>query len=233
MSAVGAVADRSERPAIVRFERVAIEDKAETVLRGRFVAKDVDYALITPPYSKDVIRMKVPTWLEMLERDKQAGRIPEQWVENYRLSYQRWQNGQEMPPDGTPIRGWPVLSPAQQETLIRMNIVTVEDLAGVNDEGARRIGMGALEMKNRAIAWLRSADDKGSVTIENAALKTENANLRAEVETLRAQVAALKAGAATASTVTASTATAFPNENSLTADDILPEVEAATTKRKR
>lgn len=225
MSAVGAIADRAERPAIVRFERVAVEDKAKTIENGRFTAKDVDYALITPPYSKDVVRMKVSSWLDNLERDAQAGRIPEEWVQRYKRAHELWQNGQEMPPDGTPIRGWAVISPAQQENLIRINILTVEDLAGVNDEGAKRIGMGAIELKNKAIAWLRTANDRGPLTIENAALKAENAVLRGQIETLQKQVAALQARAPS------ETSFAPPTENSLTADDILPEAEAMTTKR--
>ena len=169
---VGQVSERTDRPAYVRFERVAKENKALSLQEGKFVATDVDYALITPPYSKDVIRQKVASWFDNLEQDVRNDRIPEAWAKLYRDAYRAWQNGQEIPPNGSPIRGWGVLSPAQQENLLRINILTVEDLAGVNDEGLRRVGMGAQELKQKAVAWLRTLHDRGPLTQENAALKS-------------------------------------------------------------
>ena len=185
------LASREERPAHVWFERVAIEDKAASLAAGRYVAKDVDYVNVTPAYSKDCFRSKVDSWLETVERDVQAGRTPERWMEHWKESYHRWQNGQEMPLTGTPIRGWGVISPAQQETLIRMNCLTVEDLADTNEEGMRRIGMGALDLRNKAKAWLATVADHGPVTIKMAELEKENANLTTQVGTLMEQVMAL------------------------------------------
>jgi hypothetical protein len=183
---------REDRAAYVRFERVAVEDKPASLEKGRYVAKDVDFALITPPYSRDVIRIKTKQWLENLDNDQRNGRIPAAWVESYRKAYQAWLNGQELPPNGTAIRGWGVLSPAQQEMLLRMNILTVEDLAGINEEGAKRIGMGALELKHKAAAWLKQLTDRGPLTQENAALKQEVITLRATLEALQAQVSKIK-----------------------------------------
>jgi cell division protein FtsB len=183
---------REDRAAYVRFERVPVEDKKASLEQGRYVAKDVDFALITPPYSRDVIRIKVKQWLENMDNDERNGRIPAAWVQNYKKAHQAWMNGQEMPLHGTAIRGWGVISPAQQETLLRLNILTVEDLAGINDEGAKRIGMGAIEMKHKAAAWLKQLSDRGPLTQENAALKQQVAALQATVETLSAQMAQLK-----------------------------------------
>ena len=188
MSTVGMVAEREERPALVRFERVAVEDKAASLQAGHYVAKDVDYALITPPYSKDVFKIKIPQWFANMQQDVANGRLPEKWERDYRDTYERWKAGQEIPLNGVPIKGWGVISPAQQETLTRLNILTVEDLAAVNDEGIRRIGMGAVELKNKAKAWLAQIKDKGPLTQEVAALKTENDVLKASVAALEKRV---------------------------------------------
>ena len=185
---VGEILDRKERPAYVRFERIAVEDKRASLQAGHYVAQDVDYALVTPPYSKDVFRSKVKSWFEQIEKDMNDGRIPQEWVENYKKAYSMWSNGQEMPLKGTPVRGWGVISPAQQETLIRMNILTIEDLAQINDEGLSRTGMGSRDLKNKAIAWLSQLNDKGPLTQEVAELKSENDKLRSSVETLTSQV---------------------------------------------
>lgn len=191
MGAVGEMLDRKERPAYVRFERIAVEDKAASLAAGHYVGRDVDIANITPPYSKDVFKIKVPQWFAQLEQDMQNDRIPTEWVKSYKESYNAWRNGQEMPLSGTPVRAWGVISPAQQETLIQMNILTVEDLAAINDEGLKRIGMGSLDLKNKAVAWLSQLNDKGPLTQEIASVKADNAVKSGQIETLTRQVAEL------------------------------------------
>lgn len=189
---VGEVSNREERPAYVRFERRPVEDKEASLREGRYMAKDVDFALITPPYSKDCVEQKVTRWLEDLERGVRDGRIPQQWATLWKEGYQKWQNGQEMPLHGTPILGWGVISPAQQKMLIAINCLTVEDLAQINDEGMKRVGMGGLELRNKAKNWLASVKDHGGLTIQMSALEQENAQLKASVDGLKAQVEALK-----------------------------------------
>ena len=188
---VGDVSERKERPPYVKFERRAVEDVAATVREGRYVAKDVDFALIHPPYSKDCVEQKVSTWLENTKKNVRDGRIPEQWFDAWKDGYEKWKNGQEIPLDGTPIKGWGIISPAQQEMLIRINCMTVEDLARVNDEGLRRIGMGALDLRNKAKNWLQTVTDHGPLTIKMSALEKENSVLQSQVEMLIKQVEAL------------------------------------------
>jgi len=193
MSSVGDVMSREERPPLVRFERRPVENVAESVKQGRYVATDVDFALVTPPYSKDCIVHKVSSWLEIVKKNVRDGRTPQSWLDQWKELYRRWQNGQEMPLNGTPIKGWGVISPAQQEMLININCMTVEDLAVVNDEGIRRIGIGAMELKNKAVAWLASMKDHGAVTQKMAALEHENTTLKTSLDTLQRQVEMLKA----------------------------------------
>lgn len=188
MGAVGDIGSREDRPAYVTFERVAVEDKAASLREGHYIARDVDYVNVTPPYSKDIWKAKVSQWFDNMKQDVQNGRLPREWMDGYIRKYEAWKNGQEIPLEGTAIKGWGVISPAQQETLIRLNILTVEDLAGVTDEGAKRIGMGAMELKNKAKAWLAQLNDRGPLTLEMAAVKQENAVLKGSIEALTAQV---------------------------------------------
>lgn len=190
---VNDVMSREERPPYVRFERRPVEDKAASIEQGRYVAKDVDYALVTPPYSKDCVVHKVSSWLENVKKNVRDGRTPQAWADQWEEMYRRWKNGQEVPLNGTPIRGWGVISPAQQEMLVQITCMTVEDLAAVNDEGLRRIGMGGMELKQKAIAWLASMKDHGAVTQKQAALEQENAVLKESLKTLQDQVNALRA----------------------------------------
>jgi len=184
MSSVFELLDKQEIKPFVRFERVAFEDKRASLMAGHYVAKDIDMAYVTPPYSKDIMKYKVESWFVQLEQDLKNRRISQEWVNDYKKSYQYWLKGQELPVDGTPIKGWGIISPAQQETLIRMNVLTVEQLAAINDEGLRRIGIGAVGMKDKANAWLKSLKKSGAVSIEIAELKGENERLKGTISSL-------------------------------------------------
>ena len=188
MSAVGEMLERKERPAYVRFERRPVEDRNACTSAGKFMSKDVDYALVTPPYSRDVFEQVASDWLTNMRREVDNGRLPQDWYEKYVAAYDRWKKGEEIPLDGTAIKGWAILSPAQQTNLVALNIRTVEDLAVINDEGMRRIGMGAMDLRDKAKAWLSQTKDKGPLTMENAALKVENRALKAKNEELEARV---------------------------------------------
>jgi len=175
----------------VRFEKTAVEDKAASLAAGRYVAMDVDIANITPPYSKDIMKYKVKNWFVQLETDARNNRIPLEWVDKYKTAYELWQKGQELPLDGIPIKGWGVCSPAQQETLIKMHILTVEQLADVNHEGLQRIGMGAIDLKNKATAWLKSLKKSGAITIENAEMKRKVDEQAATITSLENKIESL------------------------------------------
>lgn len=179
------------RMPFVRFERRAVEDVFATREAGRYVARDVDYALVTPPYSRDVMIHELPGFIEQLEFDARNDRVPITWVEQCKKAYEAFKNGQELPLDGTPIKGWGVISPAQQETLIRMHILTVESLAAITEEGVRRIGMGGIDLKTKANVWLKQLKKTGPATVEIAALKQENEQLKMNMERMELKIAGL------------------------------------------
>ena len=224
MASVGELQDRKEQYAFVRFVRRTIEDKAESLRQGRYVAKDIDLVLTTPPYTRDEIETKIETWKITKMGEVRNGRLPQEVYDKYLKMYEAWKNGQELPLDGTPILGWGVISPAQQQNLIHINITTVESLAGVNDEGMRRIGMGALDLKNKAKAWIAQLADKGPLTQKVADLERAINLKDGVIETMQRQIAEMRLQLPLAAPVI--------NESEITADDILPEAEPTRQKRK-
>ena len=175
---------KDEIPAFVRFEVRAEEDRTATIKNGHYTTKDIEYALITPPYSKDCVEKEVSAWLSELVEHVRNNRIPERWADSYRKKYEAWKKGLEIPEDGVPIKGWSMISPAQQSNLIETGVRTVEALAKINDEGMKRFGMGALDLKNRAAAWLKQAKGIGPVAQENASLKARVEDLDEQVKKL-------------------------------------------------
>lgn len=179
--------EEKDRPAYIRFERRAVEDRAASEREGHFVSKDVDFAIVTPVGTKDEIPRNMAEWIPHLKQQVREGRLPASHEEHYIKCYEAFKKGEDLPTTGTPIKGWPVLSPAQQTNCIAANVRTVEDLAILNGEGAQRIGMGAQEMKSKAEAWLKASKDIGLVVQSNAVLLGENARLKATVESLTAK----------------------------------------------
>ena len=184
-----------ERPPYVTFKSEPKENKKLSQEKGRYIAEDVEYACITTPGSKDILFERLPQWWDKLAEQVQNGRCPSAWVSRWKEQHANWKKGQEMPPEGTPVRGWAVVTPAQQEMLIRANILTVEDLANASADALQQVGMGSVSLKVKAETWLKAAslNGRGKVTQEMAAVKRENEHLKSEVETLKAQVEKLTA----------------------------------------
>lgn len=189
----GSIDIMEDRPPYVRFERRAVENKDATKREGRWVGKDVDFVLITPAYTKDKIVREVAPWFEKLEGDARNNRIPSTWIPKYKAQYAAWQNGQELPAEGTPIRGWGVISPALQELLISQQILTVEDAAGMNEDAIRRTGMAGNDIRNKARAHLKAAKDTGHLVLENSELRQKLDLAERNVATLAEQVKTLAA----------------------------------------
>lgn len=218
---------KSEIAPLVRFERMAVEDHVKSLSTGRYIAVDVDYAFVTPPYSKDEVVKKAETFLKDNRLKVSLGQMPPAVADRYEAQYRAWQNGQDLPVEGTPIKGWAMISPAQQAMLIDRKILTVELLAHANDDGLRLIGMGAHGMRKMAQDWLAQATDKGPLTMEMKTLRQENEILKGSLEVLQRQVAALSEKAEATPVPTA------PAVDPLGAKELLKDDEPAKPTRKR
>jgi hypothetical protein len=180
----------------IMFERRAVEDRAQSIAQGRYVAKDEDFVLITPHGSKDQVERVVSDWLASNEKEVKAGRLDANWQRKYREAYTNWCEGKEAPLEGTPIINWPVVSPAQVKMLQDLRILTVEVLAQANEETIRRLGMGGRKLVSSAQEFLKQADKaKGSeetvaLRQEIEALKQMNATQAEQIATLIQQVGA-------------------------------------------
>lgn len=186
-------AKQEDRPSYVTFQRLPVEDREATLTKGHYSTKDLDFALVTPVGSKDRIPREISVWLKELEAQVREERLDPRVADAYRAAYEKWKRGEEIPLHGTPIKGWPLIASSLQQTIIAANVLTVEDLAQANGEACERIGIGAIQLKEKAQRWLDSAKDVGRVALENERLKTENETMRHEIDLLTKQVKELAA----------------------------------------
>lgn len=183
---------KKDRPAYVRFERRPIEDRGATMARGHYVAKDVDFAIVTPFGSADQLVQQADEWFARMKQMVTEERIPIEYLESYERAYERFLKGEEAPLEGTPIKDWPVLSPAQRTNMIAIGIRTVEDLAMVNQEAMNRIGLGAQMLKDKAANWLAAANDVGKVSERLSALEIDRARDQTQIKLLEETIRLLK-----------------------------------------
>lgn len=167
-----------DRPPYVTFKVRPRETRDKDGLPA-FVDEHIAY--ITRPGQRDTVEREAVSWLSELDRQVIAERFPQHWATQFRSAYEAWKKGQELPESGTPIKGWALVSPAVQETILYHGVRTVEDLAALSDEAARRLGMGAISWKAMAATWVAQNSDKAGVAARQATLERDNADLQAKV----------------------------------------------------
>lgn len=185
----------NDLPPYVVFERRAVEDRTASVNAGHYVHKDVDYAIITRAGARDTFEQEVEVWFSQLARRVKDSQFPAEWLRAYRESYAAWCKGEELPAEGTPVKTWPVASPAQIKDMLAVGIRTVEDLARLPDNELSSLGIGAMSLKQKAQAWLASAQNTGKATEQLATLQRQVADLSELAQAQAAEIAALRAAA--------------------------------------
>lgn len=99
--------------------------------------------------------------------------------------YARFKGGQAQVPDGYPLSHVAWLSRSWVDTFDHFHIKTLEQLAGLDDAGVQRVGMGARELVSKANAHLEQM--RGTAPL--AALSQENEQLKQRLEALEAKLA--------------------------------------------
>lgn len=183
----------NERPPYVMFERRAVEDRSASIAAGHYVAKDVDFAIITRPGSRDSRDKNAVEWLAELREKARQNLVPQTWYRGFQESYDAWKNGQTLPEKGTPIKGWQLLGPAAQETVIAAGFRTVEDLANADEGSLKNLGTGAISLRLKAQGWLEAAENQGKSAERINELAAKLAELTALTEKLLAENKELRA----------------------------------------
>ena len=169
----------------VEFELRAEEDRNETMKTGHPVFYDTEIAIITMPGGNLVVDKVVSA--ELLNEWKRGipGRKPPSPFAT--AAYEAWKDGREAPVNGIDLKNWPGVTPAQLKMCQGCNIRTVEDLAESNADSIRKMGMGGVALKDKAISYLKSAGlNKNSEEV--SALKVEMEALREAVTKRDAQI---------------------------------------------
>ena len=173
----GAVSLGSDARLYVEFFAHSEHQPFKSQEAGRPIFEKKDYIKIIQPGERDqMVR-------EVTDLDKM--RFPKQW--------QAYENQQAQIPDGTPLAVMFPQDPQICDQLRALKIHVVEHLAGLGEEGIKRLGMGGRDYVERAKNFLAAASNmKGAHEMQRKleAQADEIATLKAALERLQAELAA-------------------------------------------
>ncbi len=110
--------------------------------------------------------------------------------EEYATQWDHWQRTRENKMPGTPIEYWHVLTDTQKAEFKAMRIFTIEQFANMPDGPIQAMGMGMLDLRTRAKAFLESGKDAEFANQIRAEAATRETALQKQLDELRAMLEA-------------------------------------------
>jgi hypothetical protein len=129
----------------VEFFLDTIPDEAASAAAGRQVWKEEE---------------RVRYYFPGNQTNRPVFKVTQQEIDKWPKQYEAFKAGHEMSIDGIPLEQWPVLKKSQVLELKALGFQTVEQIAAMNDNIIQKVGMGARELKNLAIAYLDDAESQ-------------------------------------------------------------------------
>jgi nucleotidyltransferase/DNA polymerase involved in DNA repair len=156
----------------VAFELRPRENREQTEAQGMPVFEDIEYAILTMPGGGLVVDKEItPKLLHEWKHGDNMRKPPSPFA---LVAYGEWKEGREIPVNGTDIKNWPGVGPAQLKMCQGASVYTIEDLANANQDTMRRLGMGGVALAAKAKAYLESAiTNKGAEAISSMQVKLE------------------------------------------------------------
>jgi hypothetical protein len=125
-----------------RFHMEAVEDPLASAAAGRPIYREEERVEIIMPGNPNSPVFRV------------SDDHRQEWPE----AYERFRKGLEFSVDGTPIEQWNILGRKHVLELKAKDIHTVEQCAALSDLAVQQIGMGGLEIRKLAAAYLDDAE---------------------------------------------------------------------------
>jgi hypothetical protein len=211
------ISTNGDEKLLVKFYTKAVKNQFLTAQEGRPVFQDVEMCEIIAPANREskIVALAHAPWRNNMTAQ---GDQSITYAMRFSEQYKRFKANETQVVTGTPLSELPFLSQSQRASLRALNVLTAEQLASLEADNLKNIGMGGRVMKDQAVAYLASA--KGGAT--TAQLAATNAELRAQLEALQQQVNAMAGGGAPADPVPAQE----PEQGEPTNDDLKASIKA-------
>ena len=177
-SEVAAAQRQSKETGVIpEFEIKMIKNNYKSEKEGRPIFDEVEWITIRVAGDRNnVVSSKV--------RDEHRQRFPHH--------YAVFKSGEQVANSGTPLEEWPVITRSMAANLKALNITTVEELAGLSDQGIINIGHGGRDLVNQAKAFIEMAKegaDPQHYAAENQRLNDEISRLKNQINEISEKMA--------------------------------------------
>lgn len=133
-------------------------------------------------------------WIAEISRQALEGRYDPTWVAQFKLEYEAFLKGNELPRDGTPVRTWGLISREQGTRLISIGIQTVEDLAATPDSELGVIGLDGRNLRDLAKNFLEAGNGSGGMAKKLADAEQLGRDQAEQIKRMEARLAAVEGG---------------------------------------
>ncbi len=174
---------QDDQPPLLRFVNDAVEDRYLSEKEGKVQFKDVikvyvrahgDTKSETPFIAKDSmwvvedgkkpVKKTIYPWINQLDEKLKDGQCSSGFYDSCKSRFDHFEKNGEILIEGTPIKDWNQITPAQQKQIMAAEIYSIEKLAEATEEAMQEMGMGARDLKKKAEAYL-SAHNKDAETM--------------------------------------------------------------------
>lgn len=170
------------------YVRFTSDVKETRDAEGHIQRAMVYMAHITPAGGKDEVVKNAEEWLAELRRKGEtrgpfdaAANEYSRWHEAFSKMFEQFKAGEELTTAGTPLRACLAFMKTEIAACEAARVLSLEDLAGANEEALQRIGIGARALKDKAAKLLEKQPNE-KMAEEVAALRAENASLKERIE---------------------------------------------------
>lgn len=158
------------------FKNIPLKHGAKSLEAGRPIYEDVEHVELRASGTRNYGVYPATEFSHWEVNPETGEQTKVTYAERFSRQYRQFKEKQQQTKVGTPLDHAPFLTDARRAELRAQNIYIVEQLAEIDGQELKNLGVGGRDMKNRAIEWL--ADAKSSAP---------NLQLQAELEALRAR----------------------------------------------
>jgi hypothetical protein len=166
---------------VVLFKHQAVPNATKSLEAGRPIYDDIEVCEIRRSGSRDWQAYPAHEFCRWVSDSYGGEQYKQTYAERFRRQYQQFKDKQAQTKTGTPLDQVPFLTEARRAELRAQNIYVVEQLAAIDGQELKNLGVGGREQKNMAEAF-----------ISESRANVPTLQLQAELEALRARSAILE-----------------------------------------
>lgn len=165
MPSIESTVENQDKLLVVRFYIEAVINEGETKKQGRPIYDDREFCEIRSAGNRQTVWVFPAHEVWKVQPNDLTG-IPDQitYAMRFNEQYKKFKAGLAQTMSGTPLEEAPFLTQAKRLELKALNVHTLEQLAAIDGQPLKQLGMGGREWKNQAIAYLENAAGTADVT---------------------------------------------------------------------